>query len=203
MEGEKILKRHTEKSTEQLSDERREQIKQAALQVFAIRGLEGTKMSMIAAEAGISQGLSYRYFTSKEELFSLLVQEAIEEAQSAIRTVNDLPGTPKEKLAAFTERMLDDHHKHHFMLLQHGLHSEEVPVQAKQSLERYKPEETIEQFVPLFLKGQKLGEFRSGDPHKLIFHYFAMITGLMLQKYPLPPNYWPQQVSDLMRLITK
>ncbi|MFC5447485.1 TetR/AcrR family transcriptional regulator [Paenibacillus aestuarii] len=197
------MKRNTEKSAEQLSDERREQIKRAALKVFAIRGIEGTKMSMIAAEAGISQGLSYRYFNSKEEIFSLLVQEAIDEAQSAIRTVSELPGTPKEQLLAFTQRMLDDNHKYHFLLLQHGFTSEVVPLQAKLSLEQYKPEETIEHFVPLFTKGQERGEFRTGDPQKLLFLYFSVVTGLMLQHYDLPPNYWQQQVSDLMRIIMK
>ncbi|PUB10475.1 TetR family transcriptional regulator [Paenisporosarcina sp. OV554] len=53
-----------------IHDERREQIKNAALKVFAHRGIIGTKMSMIAAEAGISQGLSYRYFKSKERYAS-------------------------------------------------------------------------------------------------------------------------------------
>ncbi|WP_420481830.1 TetR/AcrR family transcriptional regulator [Cohnella zeiphila] len=45
-------------AAERNNDERREQIKKAALKVFAGKGLAGTKMSAIAAEAGISQGLS-------------------------------------------------------------------------------------------------------------------------------------------------
>jgi hypothetical protein len=42
----------------------------------------------LAAEAGIIQGLSYRYFNSKEELFITLIQEAMEEANAAFENVN-------------------------------------------------------------------------------------------------------------------
>ncbi|UUZ92326.1 TetR/AcrR family transcriptional regulator [Paenibacillus sp. P25] len=118
-------------------DERREQIKRAAMKVFARYGIAGTKMSMIAAEAGISQGLSYRYFSSKEELFTILVEEALEEAQTALRSTPQLPGGPKEQIRALTERMLDEEHKHNFMLLQQAQTSEDVPEQAKRILEQY------------------------------------------------------------------
>lgn len=59
---------HANNLPDRNQDERREQIKKAARKVFAIKGIAGTKISMIAAEAGISQGLTYRYFQSKEEL---------------------------------------------------------------------------------------------------------------------------------------
>lgn len=57
---------------DQIRDDRRKQIKQAALKVFARRGFTGTKTSLIAAETGISEGLIYRYFKSKDELFTML-----------------------------------------------------------------------------------------------------------------------------------
>jgi len=52
----------------QIRDERRGQIIQAAVNVFSRRGIIGTKMSMIAAEAGVSHGLVYHYFKTKDEL---------------------------------------------------------------------------------------------------------------------------------------
>ena len=159
-------------------------------------------MSIIAAEAGISQGLSYRYFSSKEEVFTLLVQEAIDEAQAAIRNVRHLPGTPKEQLKAFTQNMMDESHKYYFLLLQHAQTSEEVPVQTKQIIEQYSPSETIEQLVPLFIKGQQMSEFREGDPHRLLFLYFSVITGLMLQNIPSTPGYWLQEVDSLLKIIS-
>ena len=60
-----------------LKDERREQILSAALKVFALRGFSATKISDIVAEGGISHGLLYHYFSSKEEIFFELVSRAL------------------------------------------------------------------------------------------------------------------------------
>ncbi|WP_276352077.1 TetR/AcrR family transcriptional regulator [Cohnella caldifontis] len=197
------MKMAEEPRTDNAPDERRDQIKRAALKVFAKQGLSGTKMSAIAAEAGISQGLSYRYFSSKEEIFTLLVREAVEETLSAIRNLNRLPGTPKDQLKAFTLRMLDEDHKAYFMLIQQAMASEDVPPQAKQHLERISPDETIDPFVPIFRKGQETGEFLEGDPRKQLFLYFSVVTGLMLQEIPSAPGYWKDEIDRLLRIVAK
>ncbi|MFC5653276.1 TetR/AcrR family transcriptional regulator [Paenibacillus solisilvae] len=109
------MKRVNDPKSDISLEERREQIIKAALIVFAKRGIGGTKMSMIASEAGISHGLSYRYFSSKEELFTVLVQKAIDQAQAAIRNVSHLSCSPKEQIRAFTQQMLDENHKHFYV----------------------------------------------------------------------------------------
>ncbi len=55
--------------------DRREQILDAALPCFAARGFHQTSMHDISAEAGISVGLIYRYFKSKEEVIAALAAE--------------------------------------------------------------------------------------------------------------------------------
>ncbi|MEA3445052.1 MAG: TetR/AcrR family transcriptional regulator, partial [Bacteroidota bacterium] len=57
----------TKEQFETIREERREQILQVALELFANEGLN-TPISKIAKEAGISKGLVYNYFESKEEL---------------------------------------------------------------------------------------------------------------------------------------
>lgn len=52
-------------------DERKQEILEAALRVFARKGYEKTSISDIAAEIGISQGLCYRYFPSKEMIYDM------------------------------------------------------------------------------------------------------------------------------------
>ena len=47
----------------------REQILEGGRRAFASGGYRGTNVPAIAAEAGVSVGLIYRYFLSKEELF--------------------------------------------------------------------------------------------------------------------------------------
>ena len=53
---------------EQLRGERRRQIIEAALAVFAEKGFNAAKVSDVAARAGVSQGTIYLYFEGKEQL---------------------------------------------------------------------------------------------------------------------------------------
>jgi AcrR family transcriptional regulator len=57
--------------------ERLDQILQAATRVFARTGLENSKMSDVASEAGVSQGTLYNYVESKEALFRLLLDRGL------------------------------------------------------------------------------------------------------------------------------
>ena len=45
----------------------------ACLELFAVKGYDATSISMIAQQAGISKGLLYNYFSSKEELLKGLI----------------------------------------------------------------------------------------------------------------------------------
>lgn len=188
---------------EQALDERKDQIKRAALKIFAEKGHSGTKMSMIAEEAGISQGLSYRYFDSKDQIFALLVEEAIEESQNAVRNIHQLQGSPFEQLRTFTIQLLDESHKHYFLLIQQAQTSEGVPLKAKEAIERYSPQETIELLIPIFIRGQQEGQFAEGDPFKRLILFLSVVTGLMLQDAKAAGTDWTQEVDRLMNILTK
>jgi AcrR family transcriptional regulator len=54
--------------------DRRQLILEAALDVFAEQGFEGATTKEIAARAGVTHGLIYFYFASKEELFQAAFQ---------------------------------------------------------------------------------------------------------------------------------
>src|SRR5579872_130924 len=49
-------------------DDRAREITQAALGLFVTRGFAATKLDDVARAAGVSKGLPYVYFKSKEEL---------------------------------------------------------------------------------------------------------------------------------------
>jgi AcrR family transcriptional regulator len=57
--------------------DRLQQILDAATRVFARSGLDKTKMSDVAAEAGVSHGTLYLYVESKEALFRLLLDRGV------------------------------------------------------------------------------------------------------------------------------
>lgn len=58
----------TEKQYEEIRGERKNLIQETALELFATKGFHSTSISMIAKKAGISKGLLYNYYESKEDL---------------------------------------------------------------------------------------------------------------------------------------
>ncbi|WML39582.1 TetR/AcrR family transcriptional regulator [Neobacillus sp. OS1-2] len=184
---------------DKIHEKRREQIKNAALKIFARRGLIGTKMSMIAKEANISQGLSYRYYQSKDELFIELVKDAMEETAQAFASFENMAGSPSEKMKELTKKMLDTRNRHSFMLIQQVQISDEVPDKAKEIVQQYQIPPLMKHLISTFENGQKSGEFCKGDPTKLLMFYFSVISGLMLL-----PNEAEDQDIDidiLMKLL--
>ncbi|HVW32616.1 MAG TPA: helix-turn-helix domain-containing protein [Acidimicrobiia bacterium] len=85
-------------------DERRALILQAAREAFSKTGdANGTTIKAIAARAKISEGVIYRHFASKEELFAAAIVEPLHEAISG--TVENLGDFD---LAGLSDRELHD-----------------------------------------------------------------------------------------------
>lgn len=64
------------KVSEAQLERRRQQILDAALACFARKGFHRTTMADIAAEAGVSDGLAYRYFSGKDEIIRMALRES-------------------------------------------------------------------------------------------------------------------------------
>ncbi|MFJ7726162.1 TetR/AcrR family transcriptional regulator [Neobacillus sp. NPDC097160] len=190
-----------QKQLDQIRDERREQIKQAALKIFARRGYTGTKTSMIAKEASISEGLIYRYFNSKEELFITLVQELMEEARRELEYVAYLPGTPIEQIRTLTKNMLDENNMYAFMLMERARKADDVPEKVTRIFEEVSTNVLIEPIIPIFVKGQESGEFSPGDPRRMLSWYFTIINSLLTQE-EIDEEYGLPDVDVLMRILT-
>jgi AcrR family transcriptional regulator len=62
-------------SRREQAERRREQLLDAALDVFATKGIAGASVKDIAAAAGVTQGLLYHYFEGKDALLDTLLQE--------------------------------------------------------------------------------------------------------------------------------
>lgn len=69
----------TKKQNEDIRQEKRSLIMQTTLEQFSMNGYHSTTVSHIAKHAGISKGLIYNYFQSKEELLREIIKESVEE----------------------------------------------------------------------------------------------------------------------------
>jgi AcrR family transcriptional regulator len=66
-------------ATRKTAEERREAVLDAALEEFALRGLDGASTEAIAAAAGISQPYVFRLFGTKRDLFKAVVARCFRE----------------------------------------------------------------------------------------------------------------------------
>lgn len=70
-------------------EERRQEIIDTALKVFYEKGYEKTSISDIAREMHVAQGLCYRYFSSKEELFDTALDQYAQRQVDRISRILD------------------------------------------------------------------------------------------------------------------
>ena len=70
----------------------------AAVRVFARRGYHACRVGDIAEEAGVSHGLLYHYFSSKEEVLEIVFRETWSELLAAMRGVEESEQPAPEKL---------------------------------------------------------------------------------------------------------
>jgi AcrR family transcriptional regulator len=95
--------------------QRRATILEAAIEAFGARGYPGVTMTAIAAAAGASEALVYRYFGSKDALYLEVVQVAIDDLRA--RQASAFAGLPegtsvRDRVRAVTAVYLD-HIAHH------------------------------------------------------------------------------------------
>src|SRR5437588_13026281 len=82
----------------QSSDERREQVLEAAIREFAENGYAAAATAAIARRAGISQPYIYALFPSKREVFLAVCERTTGRIQHAFEAAAEGATTPEEAL---------------------------------------------------------------------------------------------------------
>ena len=90
-------------------EDRRRQILDAAVRVFAEKGFTQCRVSDIAEEAGVAYGLMYHYFRSKDEVLDTLFLERWNVLLEAIRETDRQDISPREKLYAIASFIVDSY----------------------------------------------------------------------------------------------
>lgn len=194
----------TKEQNSLIKDERREQILNAALKVFARRGLVATKISDIASAAKLSHGLVYHYFESKEKVFIELVKRAMDMAPEISIEVNEMPLEPLEKIQTITERIIENIYgtedsAFYFILMIQSFVSDANP---EEVLEIYKksflPSEILLKIVE---EGQKNGSISKGRPEEYVTLYWAAMQGLALNKVTMGDNAIMPNADLIVRIF--
>ncbi len=89
--------------------DKRRQILDAAIRVFARQGFHSTRVSDIADEAGVAYGLVYHYFKSKDEVLNELFSERWSLLLSAIEESDRETISSRAKLEAVAGFIIDSY----------------------------------------------------------------------------------------------
>jgi AcrR family transcriptional regulator len=179
---------------------RRKEILEAAVDLFIHRGYASTKITDIAERVGMSTGLMFHYFRSKEKLYEELIRLGIN------GPMNTIAPNGKEPLAFFEDiaRQIfyliktDSFTSGMFVLMTQAFYNDAAPQGVKDMLgnfDIYKPTATMIQ------KGQEDGTIREGDPFALAIAFWCSINGIAEQiainpNYPCPESDW---IIDMLR----
>lgn len=150
---------------------RKKQILEAALQLFYDKGYTNTKVEDIAKAAGISKGLVFRYFPTKLDIFKGLGSDIDSFLQQAL----DQP-SPTESIQNLMRILIDpsvvDPAKIYILTFLRG----ELPADMEENIVRNR--RIYQHVLPVVVEGQRLGEFRAGDPSQLTSIYLHFFLGV-------------------------
>ncbi len=155
-------------------------IEATALSLFARKGLSVT-ISEIANAGGISQGLLYSHYPSKDALIAELVRQAVSISGQSIKEAAQSDDSALTKINQITSmmcQMFTDHKEgiDYFMfMLQVGMSGFQTPSEALYTFAMPNP---INSLAQILSQGQSEGSVIDGDSVKLATIYWALIQGL-------------------------
>ena len=183
-----------------------EKIIAAATSLFARKGFGATNVQEIANAAGISTGLMYRHYASKEELFAALVRVGSASfVELAALFGSDTP--PLELIMSWLGEVIADLERdtqfaaYTTLMTQAVVMESEQPAIAELIVESANVQKATERLIE---RGQARGVFRAGDARLYAQHLFTIITGMAYTRMTTEDDYLaPTPAMVLAFLLTR
>ncbi len=159
--------------------DRRRQILDAGIRVFARQGFHSCRVSDIADEAGVAYGLVYHYFKSKDEVMNELFTERWSLLLTAIDEVDATNASGREKLDEVA-RFIIDSYRHDPELMKVII--VEVTRAANSFGRTHLPDisRAYDSIAKIVAGAQQTGEFRSDiDPQVASMWFYGAIEQLL------------------------
>jgi len=192
------------KLNEQMRAEAITRITRASLEVFGEYGYHGASMEQIMQVSGLSKGLVYHYFPSKENLFFHLVDSALEISRNIWKEALDAPGTAWEKIERLSDSLVkttftEESSLYFLIMVQAMTLGRSIPGLMEHIIQR---SAHFAELPRLIIEAQKTGEVKQGDPGVLASTYFALFQGFTLilsQDETLKRKITPEIFTNLLR----
>jgi AcrR family transcriptional regulator len=166
--------------------EKRRLILDGAVRVFARKGFHTCRVGDIAEEAGVSHGLLYHYFSSKDELLETVFRETWDEVLAAIAAVEKSGEPAREQLRQVAKILLRGWQNQPERTTVIMREIARTPELQRLIADLTKPREAVERIIR---RGQESGEFRRDVDARLASTVFyggidEILTGWVLGQLP-------------------
>ena len=163
----------------QVTVDKRRQILDAGVRVFARQGYHGTRVSDIADEAGVAYGLVYHYFKSKDQVLNELFSERWSLLLAAIEETDSSDAAARDKLRAVAAFIFDSYRYDPELM---KVIIVEVTRAANSFGRTHLPEirQAYDGIAGIVEKGQSSGDFRTDiDPAFASMSFYGAIEQLL------------------------
>jgi AcrR family transcriptional regulator len=166
-----------------VSEERRNQILEAAMAVFARQGFDQARMDDIAQEVGLSKGALYLYFKSKDAIISAILQFFFSRAMKKLQGFleSEEPPSVREQLLRLNQYYIAEMK---WMVSLLPLSFEFYAVAARQKAVRQFLKQYFKDYrevlTALVQRGIDRGEFRPMQAERVAIAIAALYEGLAL-----------------------
>lgn len=186
-----------------VSEERKNQILDAAMNVFARLGFHKARLDDIVAESGLSKGALYWYYKSKDAIIIALLERIFAGSMKDVQALVNAEGSVSERLMLLIRHAAAEIKQMTNIL---PVAYEFYAVAMRQKVVRqYLKEYYLQYRAPLaalIRQGVERGEFRQVDPEETAITITALIEGttLLWMVDPQVTN-WETQYTAGMRLL--
>lgn len=182
------------RTKEQLTEIRqksKENIENIALELFALKGYHATSISQIAEKAGISKGLLYNYFESKEHLLDSVITKVYDEIMQIAQMSENLPA--EKQIEQMIIRTIDHLKKNttFWRLFIFLVYQSDVQKKLKEHYEKLRDDYT--NFVVKLFE-----EIGSKNPEMEAMMLGTLFDGIGLNYVTAPDGYPIDKMSDYL-----
>ncbi|MFZ5909160.1 MAG: TetR/AcrR family transcriptional regulator [Chloroflexota bacterium] len=164
-----------------VSDERKDQIMNAAEEIFSKKGFSDARMDDIAEETGLSKGTLYLYFKSKDDLIVAILDRLFQREFKTFEKLDLASVSATDAIRVFVETTAKDIKimirllpiTYEFMGL--AFRNKFVQKAFKTYFNRY-----MDILVPIIQHGIDAGEFRPADARGIAIAIGAILEGTLL-----------------------
>jgi TetR/AcrR family transcriptional regulator len=181
----------------------RDQILDAAEQVFARNGFHDASLREIAEIAEFSVGAVYGFFTGKEDIYRAIFLRRAAEFMPEMQEVLSSDGAPRRQLldlAAWQVTFFRRYPQFGRLVLRGGAIASPLatPAEDAQIQENFATAQHVQ--ADLFLRGQQAGDLRQGPPAVLARMFSGLVSAFQAAEFSTDPVE-QLRLEDLLEVI--